>query len=238
MSTAVQNAVRGTVKSGRWVYPAVRHDDGTVARNTKRDGSGDWVDADATKFVAEGGVPEQGTKADANAKDLPKIDGFTDEGHSDYDDLRVAYKLIFDNFASTYEEIADQLGSDLNRAKTVVSMLRDKELVVTDRREAQGKGAPAETIIQSYKTYDSHTEAEVMADFAEAFQPGVKIRRSSGHGGKVGAQHKKPGKSTWTVGSKCPQGHKLREQDIYEMPSGRKQCKKCRAGYPANASSK
>lgn len=229
MSTAVQSAVRGTVKVGRWTYPAVRNEDGSVYRNTKRDGSGEWDVAPASAvFVADAApeIPEQKAK--------PKIDGFTDEGHSDYDDLRVAYKLIFDNFAATYEEIAAQLGSDLARAKAIVSMLNDKGLTVTDRREAQGKDAPAETIVQSFKTYDDHTEAEVMADFAEAFQPGVKIRRSSGHGGKVGAQHKKPGRSTWTVGSRCPQGHKLREEDIYEMPSGRKQCRKCRHGYGSN----
>lgn len=235
MSTAVQNAVRGTVRSGRWDYPAVLHDDGTAARNTKRDGSGEWVDVDAAKFVAEGDVPGQRSGAKA---DLPEIDGFTAEGHSDYDDLRVAYKLIFANFAATYEEIAEQLGADPGRAKTVVAMLREKGLVVTDRREAQGKGASAETVVQSAKTYDGRTEGEVMADFAGAFQPGVKIRRSSGHGGKVGAQHRKPGKSKWAVGSKCPQGHKLREEDIYQMPSGRMQCRKCRAGYPANHTDK
>lgn len=31
------------VKRGRWTYPAQRMSDGTEYRNTKRDGSGDWV---------------------------------------------------------------------------------------------------------------------------------------------------------------------------------------------------
>lgn len=61
----------------------------------------------------------------------------------------------------------------------------------------------------------------------------------AGHGGKVGAQTKKPGKSNWEVGGKCPQGHLLTDDDgdnpVYVMPSGRKQCRKCRRGYGSNS---
>ena len=32
-----------TVKMGRWEYPARYTEDGTVERNTKRDGSGEWI---------------------------------------------------------------------------------------------------------------------------------------------------------------------------------------------------
>lgn len=231
----VQNAVRGTVKVGRWEYPAILNEDGSAARNTKRDGTGEWVDVDAAKFVGETGgveVPEQ-----RSGDDVPEIDGFTAEGHSDYDDLRVAYIHIFDSFATTYDELASHLGCDESRAKRIVSMLNDKGLTVTDLRKEDGTGSGTETVIQSYKTYDDHTKDEVLVDFAEAFQEGVKIRRSSGHGGKVGAQHKKPGKSTWQPGTPCPQGHKLGKDDVYVMPSGRKQCKQCRAGYPSNTAS-
>lgn len=221
MSTTVENAVRGTVKVGRWTYPAVRTDSGEVARNTKRDGSGGWVDAPVDAFVAdESGVPAQG--------DAPNIEGFTEDGHSDYDDLRIAYRFIFDQFGTDYAEIADKLGCDEARAKAIVSMLKAKGLVVTDTVNDTG------LVVQSLKTYDNHTADEVMADFAEAFNPGVKIRRSSGHGGKVGAQHKKPGKSTWQIGTACPQGHRLTEENLYVMPSGRKQCRDCRHGYPSN----
>lgn len=220
---AVQNAVRGTVKVGRWEYPAVRNDDGTVYRNTDRKtGDGDWVEV--TGKAIESFAPD--------APDVPEIDGFTAEGHSDYDDLRVAYRTIFDEFGVTIDDLADALGADLARTKSIVNMLRDKGLVVSD------KVNDGELVIQSFKTYDNHTADEVMADFAEAFNPGVKIRRSSGHGGKVGAQHKKPGKSRWEVGSRCPQGHLLKEGDIYVMPSGRKQCRKCRHGYSSNTTSK
>lgn len=45
-------AVHGSVKVGRWQYPAVRYSDGSVERNTKRDGSGEWVMAEASQFAA------------------------------------------------------------------------------------------------------------------------------------------------------------------------------------------
>ncbi len=41
----------GTVKIGRWVYPARNWDGGVKERNEKRDGSGAWVETDA-EFTA------------------------------------------------------------------------------------------------------------------------------------------------------------------------------------------
>lgn len=42
---AVQETPKtGTVKVGRWEYPTREDEDGNIQRNTKRDGSGDWVD--------------------------------------------------------------------------------------------------------------------------------------------------------------------------------------------------
>jgi hypothetical protein len=32
-----------TVRVGRWVYPGIIEDDGSVFRNSKTDGSGEWV---------------------------------------------------------------------------------------------------------------------------------------------------------------------------------------------------
>lgn len=37
----------GEVKIGRWVYPSREFPNGAVVRNTKRDGSGEWVAVDA-----------------------------------------------------------------------------------------------------------------------------------------------------------------------------------------------
>jgi hypothetical protein len=44
--------VEGTVKIGRWTYPARTLGDKSVVRNTKRDGSGDWVSAPSALFDA------------------------------------------------------------------------------------------------------------------------------------------------------------------------------------------
>lgn len=52
--TKVAKDVRilGTVKAGRWTYPAMMDAKGGVIRNTKRDGSGDWKAAPVAKFIA------------------------------------------------------------------------------------------------------------------------------------------------------------------------------------------
>lgn len=36
-------------------------------------------------------------------------------------------------------------------------------------------------------------------------------------------------KLTWELGTKCPKGHLLTEETRYAMPSGRVQCRECRA---------
>ncbi len=43
-----RDAVEGTVKVGRWTYPAKQYTDGTVQRSVKRDGSGEWIVVDTT----------------------------------------------------------------------------------------------------------------------------------------------------------------------------------------------
>lgn len=42
-ATPARTFVPGSVKVGRWTYPARSWSDGTTERNTKRDGSGEWV---------------------------------------------------------------------------------------------------------------------------------------------------------------------------------------------------
>lgn len=50
-STGKQDAYQlGTIKIGRWEYPARKQGD-VIERNTKRDGSGDWQTADKTNDV-------------------------------------------------------------------------------------------------------------------------------------------------------------------------------------------
>lgn len=143
----------GTVKVGRWAYPARQDSDGNVERNEKRDGSGDWSETNPVLFTPIG----EGDPA----------------------------------------------------AEEVARFYRDTE--TPDVAAA--------------------TSVPVIEGFVEEPQPEPK----SSHGGKVGAQTRRPGKSTWEVGTECPQGHTLdSEDDIYVMPSGRKQCRKCRSGHRSN----
>jgi hypothetical protein len=42
-------------------------------------------------------------------------------------------------------------------------------------------------------------------------------------------------KHEWKIGGKCPNGHKLTKDTLYVMPSGRHQCRVCRAALRAAA---
>jgi hypothetical protein len=222
----------GTVKVGRWTYPAEQDAQGTI-RNTKRDGTGEWVKADAADFVAdEGGTPKPGTKA-AKPRSTKTVATPADKAVAtdDWHLLRELYQVIFANFAVTADElrvrdITEKRGLELAR------YLEGTGLVARSLAGESGK----EPIWQSWNTYDSHTEDEVLADFDAKvpFDVIVKERKVGGHP-VTNNTHKKPGRSTWAVGSTCPQGHKLATAaDIYVMPSGRKQCQSCRKGYPSN----
>lgn len=251
----------GTVKVGRWTYPATQML-GVVLRNAKRDGSGEWVETDAEFVVnpedpavrderlAASGVFAEAEAADAEAADfdtavtaaadaaaaLAAIPGFTDEtpANPDYDDLRVAYLAIFDDFAvHGWDDLTEIVGGDVARTKAVAYALRDSGLIVIEPNYKTDIGTG--TLFQCYRTYDELTREQAVELFVAAFNPTATLKVRSTHGGKVGAQTKKPGRSSWTVGSACPQGHALEEGDIYVMGSGRKQCRKCRQGYPSNA---
>lgn len=216
---------QGTIKIGRWTYP-VQEQNRRVLRNTKRDGSGEWVKVDPSELAKVQYDPEP-TKVE--------IPGFSEDGVSDYDDLRVAYRFIFDDFAVGYADIASKVGVTVTRAKSIVAKLLEAGLVVTELTDGKGNyGVGNETIAQSLETYDYITAEQAMKNFDAAIPADVQIRRTGGHGGKAGAQTRKPGKSTWAIGDKCPQGHTLEDGDVYTQPSGRKQCRKCRAGYPSN----
>ena len=49
----IEASINGTVKVGRWEYPAQQAPDGSVTRNEKRDMSGGWVPAEAADFIAD-----------------------------------------------------------------------------------------------------------------------------------------------------------------------------------------
>lgn len=71
-----QNTITGTVKLGRWIYPARQHAEGDPGtfRNTKKDGSGQWVELeDASKFVADAqSAPKPSPVPQSVAKPLAK----------------------------------------------------------------------------------------------------------------------------------------------------------------------
>lgn len=215
------------IKIGRWTYPlAVK--DGVVVRNAKRDGSGEWLVVEDKQMTQE---DRDTLLASAKPeKEVAKTD--------DYWTLRDIYRFIFDSFATDYDEIAAQFDLRPGRAKAAVSRLVRFGLVATDRRKGivslgEGKGVKeiTETHIQSLHTYDEISQYEALANYDEAVPNNVRIPNPSTHGGVKGAQTKKPGHSTWKVGAKCPQGHVLRKQDIYHMPSGRNICRRCRSEY-------
>lgn len=221
------NANTGTVKVGRWEYPARRDESGDIERNTKRDGSGEWEVATtkvANTFAAD--KPTEPTPA------VPAINGFVDEApvNHDYEDLRTAYMATYAGFAVTLEEIADALDTNPGRAKAALDTLVGLGLVAGPEKAPE----TGEPIWQPWKSYDEIDEKQARREFEDATPTDIAIKVRPTHGGKSGAQTKKPGRSTWTVGDKCPQGHVLAEGDIYVQPSGRKQCRKCRGGYSSN----
>lgn len=238
--TTISITSTGTIKIGRWEYPARTEQDGSgstrVLRNTKRDGSGEWtvVPVPAAANYTPRAWPES----------APAIPGFVDEvpTNYDYDDLRVAYLAIWDGFAVLgYTELADAVGCDVPRAKALARHLDQAGLVVIDPKYKPDGGNKTETLIQAFESYDNITRVEAIAKFVEAVPTDVTVRATSTHGGKVGAQTKRPGRSTWAVGDLCPQGHTITDEDgdnpVYVMRSGRKQCRKCRAGYASNGGS-
>ena len=216
--------ITGTVKVGRWDYPARQVDD-YIERNTKRDGTGEWE-------VATTKVANSFTAAAAITAELPEIPGFVDETpvNHDYEDLRTAYLATYAGFAVTLEEIADAMDSNPGRAKAALDTLVGLGLVAGPEKAPE----TGELIWQPWKSHDEIDEKQARVEFETVTPLDIAIKVRPTHGGRAGAQTKKPGRSTWAVGDKCPQGHILAEGDIYTQPSGRKQCRKCRGGYSSN----
>lgn len=204
----MSSTIKGTVKVGRWTYPAaVDVKAGTGTRTANRDGSGELINLDA--------------KA---------IESFTSE---DFTLAREIYTRIFEMFAVVGEEIVVG-GVTEARAHELARWLTDNtKLVVREQRVDDATGRK-EWLYQSFKTYDDHKLEEVLADFDAAVPRTLSVtaRKASK---PVNNTHAKPGRSTWALGDACAQGkHVLTETNRYVMPSGRVQCRDCRSGYPSN----
>jgi hypothetical protein len=236
----------GTIKIGRWEYPATQASDGAVLRNTKRDGSGEMVAVESDKaaaFVADRPVIRVvATSGDRTAPKTTSAKVKTTETtetteNPDRDDMRRVLIQIFEDFAVTSDQAPEEMGSV--RWTHLARTLESYQLVIATplREYSRSKIGRIEVVFQSNKNHDSHTLEENLADFDRIVPADAKVRhvKTGGHGGKPGAQVNKPGKSTWLVGDKCPRGtHTLTQETIYRMPSGRKLCRSCRAEYPSN----
>lgn len=211
----------GTVKVGRWTYPAEQDAQGTI-RNTKRDGTGEWVKVDADAFVPDA----------APAKPAAK----TVEASLDYKLALAVAKNTYETYIwGTADDIRPE-GVSEKRTLEILRKLRDANLLVEEKSSSSDGFVTGQPIFQATPCADEASLEEYLAIVGTTLPLDleVKVRAVGGHP-VTNNTHKKPGRSTWTVGSNCPQGHKLAtSDDIYTMPSGRKQCQKCRKGYPSN----
>lgn len=228
---------KGTVKVGRWTYPAEQDAHNTI-RNTKRDGSGEWVAIDAAAFVPDEAPAAAAKPAKAKAVDLKAADVAAGSTTSpDYRALRAVHLAVFNSgiWADTTDIQVSVDGANLTekRALELVRYLRGKDLLVEEKSTASDGFATGKPMWSSSPNWDEVSEAESLALFDAAVPRDVVVKERK-ISQVTNNTHKKPGRSSWTVGDKCPQGHKLGEGDIYVMPSGRKQCQKCRKGYPSN----
>lgn len=219
----------GTVKVGRWTYPAVRTTDGTIRRSTKRDGSTPYTELveDESKFTPDAPAATE------------ERDTYTAEPADASVDFRLARQVLANTWATMIWGTADEVRPVNVNEKRAIELLRalGKLGFIAEEAATKDTGFKAGTMIyMASPNVDEATLPELLAKFdAEVDHALVIPSRKIGGGHPVtNNTHKKPGRSTWTVGSPCPQGHVLEAGDVYVMPSGRKQCKKCRAGYPSN----
>lgn len=218
---------QGTVKVGRWTYPAIQGVDGAVMRNTKRDGSGSFTKpADAAKFVPDAAPVSE------------ERDAYTPEPADASEDFRLARRILANVWGTGIWGTADEVRPADVTEKRAIEILRELGRLGFMSSEAATKdtGFKSGTMIySSYPNWDEASLPELLAKFdAEAphdLTVKVRVIRT---GPVTNNTHKKPGRSSWTVGSSCPQGHTLEAGDVYRMPSGRRQCRVCRGEYPSN----
>lgn len=215
---------RGTVKVGRWTYPAEQDAQGTI-RNEKRDGSGKWVKADAAAFVPDeadaptpGHRPELTTPAEASL------------------DYKVALAVAKNTYETYIWGTADEIrpeGVSEKRTLEILRKLRDNNLLVEEKSQASDGFKTGQPIFQATPCADEASLEEYLAIVGTTLPLDLEVKVRA-IGTVTNNTHKKPGRSTWKVGTPCPQGHTLRAETLYTMPSGRNQCRVCRGEYPSN----
>lgn len=216
------------VKVGRWTYPGRELVDGTTIRNTKRDGSGEWVNVDGTPY-AETEAPADEKLGALRPEQLAMLTALVRSAdgtgrHFDFFDEGLA-----ENSGIWFEHCAQQTANPIVARKALRGLEKAGYVEIGELDTDMGVGIPADR-------WMAITQAAV--DAAPALPAEVNLSEAlgeakSGHSLGGGNQTKKPGKSTWKIGDPCPQGHKLTTDTLYVMPSGRKQCKACRAEMPS-----
>lgn len=249
----------GTVKVGRWEYPAKVDQDGTTVRNTKRDRSGEWVGINADKFVPATEADRVAIAADVATEPVAvetndDAEAWTDETAETIEKLNDAERTVgamigatctggryFDFFDDGlregsgiwFEHAAEQTPNKVAARKAFRGLAKAGVLEIGDVDSSTGA---------TPDRWMSLTEAGVavvsrLLAGSAPIDPSVLGEAKSGHRAGGGNQTKKPGKSTWELGTPCPQGiHTLTAETLYVMPSGRKQCRGCRAGMPSRLS--
>jgi hypothetical protein len=243
MNAAV--ATIGTVKVGRWTYPARIEPAAPdkVARNTQRDGSGEWQYVDekvAKTFIADEPFEYEAPEG-VEPKALTGVVSPSEEYTADPEDASDDYKLARQILARTWgmfiwgsaDEIRPAEVTE-KRANEVLAALGKTGFVVREKADKNTGFKAGTPIYCATPNVDEAALPDLLAQFDAAVPHDLTIKARAAAHPVTNNTHKKPGRSTWQVGTPCPQGHTLEEGDVYVMPSGRKQCKKCRAGYPSN----
>lgn len=213
----------GTVRIGRWTYP-LRTQDGVTERNAKRDGSGEWVDVDLAD-VAEWNMDPEPTEVaeitDPAARSL--MNRIANRGFDFFDD-----GLVEDS--GIWFEHACQQTPNAKAARAAFRKLDREGLINLNPDVFEGDDDRWMTLTAKGAAYAA-TQVGVRDTYAWPAE-------TAGHRAGDGNQSKRPGKSSWKLGEKCPQGHTLTAQNLYVMPSGRKQCRECRSTMPSRQASK
>lgn len=233
----------GTVKIGRWAYPAIKYGTGRVLRNTKRDGSGELENTNSAAFVADEVQP---------VVELEDEMEFGEDPADDVNDALVALDPtgraimalvgqryfdffddgIVDGSGIWFSHLGWQAAERLGRATVTAALRKLVTAGLWDLGESDEGGGNGP---DRWFALTALGAAVANAVSTDVVPPAAEIKATSKHGGKVGAQTAKPGKSTWVIGTPCPKGHTLSDATLYVMPSGRPQCRECRSGFASNA---
>jgi hypothetical protein len=107
------------------------------------------------------------------------------------ENLRTAYLIAFDNFATDAKEIADALQTDTKHANAVLQALLNKNLLA----EPDHVNGEKKLTWQAQETYDSITRRQAIARFNKAFPKGEAlggvIPVSNGRRGATGPKYTK-----------------------------------------------